>query len=146
MEKVESEIIDLRKMQIVSFVYLAILTLGSWLFLNWSFAWAVLVGGLISIGSFWVAHRDMMRFIYRLTSGDEGDEEADHGEDYLKKGKTGFILKFWLRIAIIGVILIAFLKYGKINVFGLILGLSTVVFTVTFTGLSVVGHYFIRRR
>ena len=136
------EIISLQKMQVAGWIYLVCLTLGSWIIISWSFAWAVFAGGVISILSFSVSHKDVTGFFESIGQSQEG--EADKKK--VKKSKTGFIIKFWFRIGIIGIALLILIKGGKANVFGLILGLSTVVFTVTFTALSVAGRYLFRGR
>ncbi|MCP3932921.1 MAG: ATP synthase subunit I [Bacteroidetes bacterium] len=126
----------------MSWVYLLILTLGSWIVISWSFAWAVFAGGVISILSFVVSHRDVIGFFESLTP----DQDGGSDKEKVKKNKLGFILKFWFRIFLIGIVLVFLIKSGKANVFGLILGLSTVVFTVTFTALSVAKRYFFSGR
>ncbi len=136
------DVISLHKMQVMSWVYLLILTVGSWAQVSWSFAWAVFAGGIISILSFIVSHKDVMLFVESLAPAQ--DEVSD--KEKVKKYKKGFILKFWFRILLIGIVLLLLIKSGKANVFGLILGLSTVVFTVTVTGLNVAKHYFFSGR
>jgi hypothetical protein len=134
---VVDELMSLQKLQVLSWIYLLVLTIGSWIIFSWSFAWAVLVGGIISILSFLVSHKDVMGFIDSLTPTQDGESD----KKIIKKRKWGYIIKFWFRILIIGIILLFLIRNGKVNVFGLILGLSTVVFTVTFTALSVARHY-----
>ncbi len=136
------DIISLQKMQVLSWIYLFVLCLGSWIIVSWSFAWSVLAGGIISILSFVVSHKDVIGFFDSLTP----DQDGVSDKEKVKKNKLGFILKFWFRIFIIGIILVFLIKSGKANVFGLILGLSTVVFTVTFTALSVAKRYFFSGR
>ena len=134
------EKLSLKRMLALSWLYLAILVLGSWVMSSWSFAWGVLVGGVLSIASFLVSYRDVMKFFEAL--------ELQQGQPAktAKKTKKGLILKFWLRFFLIGLILFFFIKFSSINVFGLILGLTTVVFTITFSALGVVwGYYFSRR-
>jgi len=63
-----------------------------------------------------------------------------------KKTKKGLILTFWLRFFLIGLILFLFITYSSINLFGLILGLTTVVFTITFSAVGVVWKYYFSRR
>ncbi len=142
---VTDEMISLQKMQVVSWVYLLVITIGSYFFLSWSFAWSAFAGGVISIISFQVAHKDVLGFVNSLIDTTDGMEE-DQKKQVVKQGKLGFMLKFWFRIVIIGVVLLVLIKSEKVDIFGLILGLSTVVFTVTFSALSVARHYFIRRR
>lgn len=126
----------------MSWIYLLLLVLGSWIIGSWSFAWGVLAGGIISILSFWGSQKDVTAFIDSITPS--GDDTA--AKDNIKQRKKGFILKFWLRILLIGIILLMLIKYGDINVFGLILGLTTVVFTITLSALSVVWKFYFSRR
>ncbi len=128
---------SLQKMQVVSWVYLLVLTMGSWVVLSWSFAWAVLAGGIISIMSFLVSRNDAVGFIESMTPdlGNDGDNKQ------IKKKRNGLLIKFWLRFIVIGIILFLLIRSHKVNLVGLILGLSTVVCTVTFTALNVARHY-----
>ena len=139
---VVEELMSLQKMQVLSWIYLLILTVASWIIFSWSFAWAVLVGGVISILSFLVSHKDVVGFMDSLSPTQDGGSD----KKLIKRRKLGYILKFWFRILIIGIVLLFLIRNGKVNVFGLILGLSTVVFTVTFTALSVARHYLFSRR
>lgn len=135
------ELLSLKKMLVMSWIYLLILVLGSWMIGSWSFAWAVLAGGIVSIVSFMVSQREVTAFVDSLAADlEDGTEKRD-----IKKSKKGFILKFWLRLLLIGFVLFLLIRYSDINVFGLILGLTTVVFTVTLSAFGVVWTYFSRR-
>jgi hypothetical protein len=137
---VVEELMSLQKVQVLSWVYLLVLATASWIIFSWSFAWAVLVGGVISILSFLVSHKDVIGFLNSLTP----TQDALCDKKAIKKKRLGIIIKFWFRILIIGIalgLLIWSKKIDRDNIFGLILGLSTVVFTVTFTALSVARHY-----
>lgn len=136
------ELLSLRKMQVLSWVCLLVLCVGSWLFLSWEFAWAVAVGGVISIVSFMLTHQDVARFMKSLDSSEEGQAE----KKALKVGKSRYIIKFWLRLAIIGLVLLMLIKSGKVNIFGLLVGLSTVVFTITLATVGAAGRYIISSR
>ena len=140
--KVVKDFVSLQKMQVISLVYLAVLTLGSLVVFSWTFAWSVLAGGIVAILSFYVSHRDLTRFLDSLGPMDGMNE----GEAKAQFGKSGYLLRFWFRIAIIGAVVFVLVKYGSINAFGLILGLSTIVFTVTFTAVEIVRHYYFRGR
>ena len=132
--------LSLKRMLVLSWLYLAILVIGSWVISSWSFAWGVLVGGVISIASFLVSYREVRRFFetHELQQGQSARKS--------KFTKQGLILKFWLRLLLIGLVLFFFIRFSSINVFGLILGLTTVVFTITLSALGVVwGYYFSRR-
>ncbi len=134
------EKLSLKRMLALSWLYLAVLVLGSWVISSWSFAWGVLVGGVLSIASFLVSYRDVMKFFEALEL--QQGQSAKAG----KKTKKGLILKFWLRFFLIGLVLFFFIKYSSINIFGLILGLTTVVFTITFSAVGVVWKYYFSRR
>jgi hypothetical protein len=139
---VSDKILSLRQMQVWSWVCLLILCVGAWLFWSWQISWSVAVGGVISITSFMLSHQDVARFMKSLDSSIEGQEE----KKALKGGKSGYIIKFWLRLAIIGLVLLMLIKSGKVNIFGLLVGLSTVVFTITLTAVGAAGRYFISSR
>jgi MFS superfamily sulfate permease-like transporter len=126
-----------QKLQILSWILLLVFTIGSWVVLSSSFALAVLVGGIISILSFLVLQKDVVRFIESYAP--DQDEEIEKKK--IKKITIGLVIKFWFRLLIIGVILFLLIRSHKVNVTGLILGLSTVMCTVTIALLNVAGHY-----
>lgn len=135
-------VLSLRKMQVISCITLAVMTVVSAILVSLWFAWSVLAGGLISICSFWVSNKDVMRMIESVTSLSSPEDrkaQAQHGQ-------KGYLLKFWLRIILIGIVLLLLIKGKVVNIFGLILGLSTVVFAITFISLNVARHYFFRGR
>ncbi len=136
------ELLSLRKMQVLSWACLLVLCAGSWVFLSWDFAWAVAVGGVISIVSFMLTHQDVAGFMESLNSSEEGQGE----KKALKIGKSQYIIKFWLRLAVIGLVLLILIKSGKVNIFGLLVGLSTVVFSITLTTVSAARHHIISSR
>ncbi len=92
------ELLSLKKMLVMSWVYLLILVIGSWMIGSWSFAWAVMAGGVISIVSFHVSQHDVTAFVDSLVPGQDGAVEKGD----IKRSKKGFILKFWLRLFLIG--------------------------------------------
>lgn len=134
------ERLSLKRMLVLSWLYLTVLVLGSWVISSWSFAWGVVVGGVLSIVSFWFSYRDVKKFF------EAPELQQGQSVEQAKKTKWILILKFWLRLLLIGLILFVFIKYSSINIFGLILGLTTVVFTITFSALGVVWEYYFSRR
>jgi len=139
---VTEDLLTLQKMQVISWICLVVLVVGAVVVVSFHFALAVLVGGLISIGSFWVSQTEVMRMVHAVTSlPSQEDRQAQ-----AKQGQKGYLLKFWGRLAIIGVALLVIIKSQTVNIFGLILGLSTVVLAVTFMSLNVAWYYFFRGR
>ncbi len=136
------DLMSLQRMQIVSWIYVAVATIGSAMVMSWSFGLSVLAGGIISVCSFWLSHKDILKMVDTVTSVPSPEERKARAQ----QGQKGYLLKFWLRIAIIGVVLLVLIKSQVVNVFGLILGLSTVVFTITFMSVNVARHYFFSGR
>ena len=136
------DVLSLQKMQSVCWIVLAGLTLGTFFVVSVSFAWSVLAGGVISNISFLVSQKDIKGFIESITSSPEPEAMKAKA----KQGQKGYLLKFWLRIAIIGIVLLLLIKSGVVNIFGLILGLSTVVLAVTFVSLDVIRNYYFSGR
>ena len=132
------DVLTLQKMQGVCWIVLALLTLGSFFFISVSFAWSVLAGGVISNVSFLISQKDIKGFVESVTSYPEPDGRKAKA----KQGQKGYLLRFWVRIAMIGIVLLVLIKSGRVNIFGLILGLSTVVLAITFISLDVIRRYY----
>ncbi|TKB24894.1 ATP synthase subunit I [Desulfopila sp. IMCC35006] len=133
---------DLQKMQVISWILLAVMTIASAILVSWWFAWSVFAGGVLSIVSFWVSSKDVLRMIGSISSLSSLDDRKAQAQ----QGQKGYLLKFWIRIVLIGIVLLFLIKGKVVNVFGLILGLSTVVVAITFISLNMAGHYFFRGR
>jgi hypothetical protein len=129
-------------MQTVSWAFLAIIVIATAYFISLEFAGAVLIGGIISIVSFWVSHKDVIKLVDSVAV----QPSLEDRQAQARQEQKGYLLKFWIRIVIIGVVLLFVIKSGKVNIFGLVLGLSTVVLGITFTALNAVRHYFFRGR
>ena len=136
------ESLTLQKMQVISWIVLTFLAVCSAVVVSPAFAIAVCIGGVVSICSFWMSHNDVLKVIHSVTSLPSLDERKAQAQ----QGQRGYLLKFWIRIVIIGVVLLVIIKSQAVNIFGLILGLSTVVFSITFISLNVMRHYFFRGR
>ena len=135
-------LLSLQKMQIVSWLVLSVMSVGSAVFMSLAFGLSVLVGGIISISSFFVSNMDIMKLVESVTSISSPEDRKAKAQQEQK----GYLLKFWLRIVIIGVVLFVLIKWQLVNIFGLILGLSTVVVAITLISISVAGHYLFRGR
>ncbi len=131
-----------KKMQVASWLCLAVLVVGAALFSSWFIAWSVLVGGVLANVSFLFSKRRLVRFFDTLSL----DDGAVSGIDKKTFRRSGYLVSFWLRLGVIGLILAFLLKSGAVHALGLILGLSTVVFAGTFTALSVVKRWYFSRR
>ena len=135
-------LLSLQRMQVISWALLVVMTLGSAVLVSLWFAWSVFAGGVISICSFWISSKDVMKLINSVTSLATPEDRKAQAQ----QGPKGYLLKFWMRIVLIGVVLLLLIKGKVVNIFGLILGLSTVVVAITFISLDVARHYFFRGR
>ena len=134
--------LSLEKMQVVGGCSLAVMTLVAAIFASLWFAWSVLAGGVISMCSFWIANKGVLKLVESVTSLGSLDDRKTQSQQEQK----GYLLRFWLRIIIIGIVLMVLIKGQMVNIFGLILGLSTVVLTVAFISIRVAWDYFFRGR
>jgi hypothetical protein len=139
---VTDDVLSLQKMQSACWIVLAGLTLGSFFLVSTSFAWSVLAGGVVSNLIFLISQKYIKGFVEYITSSPAPEDKKAKA----KQGQKGYLLKFWLRIAIIGIVLFLLIRSGAVNIFGLILGLSTVVFAITFVCLNVLRHYYFSGR
>ena len=132
----------LNKIQQLCWFCLIGLSLGAAIFTSWQIALSVVAGGLVSTGSFLFATRDIRKLTQTI-----GEEPTPEGRQALARdGQRGYLLKFFLRIVIIGVVLLLLIKSDSMNIFGLVLGLSTVVLAVSLAGLDMVRRYLFRGR
>ncbi len=134
--------LSLQKMQVVGWTVLVIMTVVSALLMSLQFAGSVFIGGVISIVSFWLSYKDVVRLVDSVTSTPLPEAKKESA----RLGQKGYLIKFWIRLAIIGVVLLLIIKSGMVNIFGLILGLSTVVVTITCMSMNVVYHYYFSGR
>lgn len=81
----------------------------------------------------------MFRSVVALPALEDRQAEA-------RKGQKGYLIKFWFRLVLTGVVLVLLIKSRMVDVFGLILGLSTVVLAVMVISLDVARYYLFRGR
>jgi hypothetical protein len=129
-------------MQRISWIVLAVLTAGAAILISPAFGFAVLVGRILSIVSFHVSSRDITRLVDAITSTPSPDQRKARAQQEQK----GYLLKFWIRLLLMGVVLFVIIRWQLVDVFGMILGLSTVVVAVTLVALGEAGRYLHRGR
>jgi hypothetical protein len=105
-----------KKVEFINWTVLGVFLLLSWFFTSASFTLGILAGGLISILNFFGLCRGLQSLF-----GNPEDKGA---------GKALAMLKYLSRLAITGVILYLVLVKTTADIFGLVIGLSTVVFSV----------------
>lgn len=126
---VDSRLSVVRRVMWLSGVLLAVMIGGGWFIYDRRFALSVLVGGLLANGSFWLLKMDIQRILQRV--GISGGQESIVGFE-----KTRFFLRFYARLIVLGLLLFVIGSKIPINVVGLTLGLSSVMFSVVIIGLG----------
>jgi hypothetical protein len=119
-----------QRVMIFSGMLSVVFAAGGWYLTNWLFAQSVLIGCMLVNGSFWLLKTDIQRLMQRL-GGAEGHQDAA-----LAFEKPRFFLRFYARLIVLGLLLFVLASKATVNMIGLTLGLSTVMFSVVIIGLS----------
>lgn len=119
-----------RRIKIFSLVLLLLLTACCWVFFSWYFARSVLVGGVLVNISFWILQRDIQRLLSKVS------ESENRYASVIRTQKTQFMLKFFARLVVLFLLFAVLASRMTIDVIGLTLGLTTVLFSVVIIGLS----------
>ena len=120
----------LRRVMIFSGLLTAVSAVGGWYISGWCFAQSVLIGGTLVNGSFWLLKTDIQQLMLRV-----GNEDGPQGTAFTME-RTRFFLKFYARLVVLGLLLVVLASQAAIDVIGLTLGLTTVMFSVVIIGLS----------
>ncbi len=136
------EVLSLQKIEMISLGVLVLLTGVFTVVISPYFGLSVLVGGVISTASFFLANKDILFLVTSVTSLASPDARKATAE----QGQKGYLVKFWLRLVITGVILFLLIKWEAVSIFGLIIGLSTVVVAIMIVSIFMVGHYTLKGR
>jgi hypothetical protein len=119
----------IKKIELFNWVLLALLTSSSFVFFSREFAFGVLVGGILAIANFYLMKRSLFRAL-----------------DPQRKGKTRFfyLLKYYLRLAALGLIIAWLLIKGWVSPFGMLLGLSIIVLGIALVGFHEARKFFFK--
>jgi hypothetical protein len=101
------DIMSPRHLKIANWIVLAALVLGGYIWFGREFALGVLVGGLVVVINFHLLHQAL-------------------------RGTLGQMLRFFALLAIIFLLV----RHGWVNIFGLLVGLSTVVVTLMLAAIN----------
>lgn len=105
-----------KKVEFINWTVLGVFLLLSWLLASTDFTLGILAGGLISILNFF----GLCRGLQSIFGNPEGKGA----------GKSAVMFKYLSRLVITGVILYLVLVKTTADIFGLVIGLSTVVFSI----------------
>jgi hypothetical protein len=116
-------------MKNTSWIVLAVLTVLGWLGISQEFALGILVGGVLAVLNFHV-----MAYILGSTLNRHWSSQ----EEWQAVGRQAvpfMALKYVLRFTVLAAIIFFLVTTGRVNIFGLLVGLSTVVLTLIVLGI-----------
>jgi len=115
---IEKDLIQ-KRIEIANWIFLAVIFILSLIFTPLKFALGVLLGGFISIINFYWLGRSLQSAFKNL--------------DNKSSIKGPVMVKYYIRLAITGVVLFLLLTGNVVDVIGLIVGLSVVVINIIIT-------------
>ena len=121
---------------------LLLLTAGAVLLFSWTVAWSVAAGGLLALLSFAMMAHDLQQLLARITASTEPVQRQGQAQ----QEKKGLLLRFWLRMAVIALLLFLLIRDGRVHIIGLVVGLSTVVLAVSCTAAASLGRFLLQGR
>jgi len=119
----------IKKVELFNWILLALLTCSGFVFFSRDFGFGVLVGGVLAIANFYLMKRSLFRAL-----------------DPQRKGRTRFfyLLKYFLRLAALGLIIAWLLIKGWVSPFGMLLGLSIIVIGIGLAGIHEARKFFFK--
>ncbi len=108
------ESLPLRQVQILGWILLGVMASCALLIAGREVALAVVVGGVLANLSFWMLQRDLTRLL----------------QGGLVGVKARFFVKYYARLTGLAVVLFLLIKYGSLNITGLLTGLSVVFLSI----------------
>jgi len=121
------DVMSPRHLKIANWVVLAVLILAGFAWRGRAFALGILVGGLLVVVNFHLLHQALRGMLEPLASNPrEGSSRA----------KAFFAGRQLLRFFALLVIIFLLVSHGWVNIFGLLVGLSTVVLTLMLAALN----------
>jgi ATP synthase I subunit len=116
------EILTPQRLKIANWLVLAVLVAAGFLWRGQEFALGILVGGLVVVINFHLLHQALKGMLERAAAG--SPEEAKG------RARAFFAARQLLRFFALLLAIYLLVSHGWVNIFGLVLGLSTVVLTL----------------
>ncbi len=116
------ELLTPRGLKIANWLVLAVLTVAGFIWRGQEFALGILVGGLVAVINFHLLHQALKGMLERAATG--SPEEAKG------QAKAFFAARQLLRFFALLLVIYLLVSQGWLNIFGLVVGLSTVVATL----------------
>ncbi len=113
-----------KRLEITNWILLAALAAGSLLLQSTRFSLGILCGGLISIVNFHWLYRNLLSAFAKHPS----------------RAKTALLVRYYLRLAVTAFVLYWIISGDRVDVIGLVIGLSIVVLNIVLTTLLVLSR------
>jgi hypothetical protein len=122
----------IHRVEIFNWVVAGILSIGAWLYSPFFIAQSVFIGALLANVSYLFLKKDLKNFLQGklLLSGK------------VQLAKAQFYLKYYIKLTALGLILYVLVRKQIAHPLGLLIGLSTVVFSIGITVASVVKKFY----
>ncbi len=120
-ENKEDDYILLRRVEQFCLLLIVLLALGGGYLLGGQFTLSALIGGAVSLGSFFALKRTMFQLVSRIGT---------------QNPAAGFAFKFYLRLLALAVLLAVLGMSVELHLLGLLAGLSTVMISVLIVVLT----------
>ncbi len=124
-----SDFLTPHTMKTTSWIVLAVLAVAGWLWFGQEMAIGILVGGLLAVLNF-----HFMAYILNSTLN-RGWGSQEEWQTAGRQAVSFMTLKYVLRFTVLAVIIFFLVTTGWVNIFGLVVGLSTVVLTLMVLGI-----------
>ncbi len=118
-----------RTMKLTSWIVLAVLTGAGWLAFGREVAGGILVGGLLAVANFYLMAHILITVLGRAVRSREEWQTAG------RQAVSFMTWRYILRFAALVVIIFLLIRSGWVHVFGLLIGLSTMVITLLILGI-----------
>ncbi len=128
--KTDPNVLLLRYISLFNLVMLGVLTAGSWYMYDWEIARSVIAGGILGTGSFYLLTKDIEKMIGRVSNSGDQFKAVKTAE------KIRFLLKFYARLIVLGLLLFVLITKVYINMIALAVGLSTIMLSIIIVFLS----------
>ncbi len=135
----EPENVLLRSIMVFSLSALAVFVAGGWFLYNWTLAQSIIAGGILANGSFYLLKKDIEQLVGRVSAAGSAFGGVKRVE------KVRFVMKFYARLIVLGLLLFVLATKIHINMIGLVIGLSTVMLSVVVVVLSKGRTYSVQR-
>jgi len=116
------EILTPRRLKMANWLVLAVLVVAGGIWQGKEFALGILVGGLVAVINFHLLHQALKGMLERAAAG--SPEEAKG------QARAYFAARQLLRFFALLLVIYLLVSHGWVNIFGLVVGLSTVVLTL----------------